>query len=160
KLIEVKTDIAKKKYESAEAIYASTRSTMFAAAAGCIVLGLGLGYGLSLLIANPLRKILAVLEAVARGDLSKRADVGTTDEAGRGAPALNAAIAAMKKSADATAESLVNGGAMNKVMEATARATTPDDVARAALDAVRDAFGWAYGSFWRVDTKEQVLKFC
>jgi transcriptional regulator with GAF, ATPase, and Fis domain len=30
---------------------------------------------------------------------------------------------------------------------------------RAALDAVRTAFGWAYGSFWEIDPEADVLKF-
>jgi methyl-accepting chemotaxis protein/putative methionine-R-sulfoxide reductase with GAF domain len=159
KVIDIKTEVAKAKHDNAESLYASTRTTMLAATAANIVLGLALGYGLARIIADPLRKVLTVLEAVKAGDLNKRIDVHATDEVGRVATSLNSAIDSMQHSAAATAEALVNGGAMNKVMEATARAKTPDEVTRAALDAVREAFGWAYGSFWKVDFAEQALKF-
>jgi methyl-accepting chemotaxis protein len=159
KVITAKADAAKARYEQSAGIYTSTRSTMFAAAAGCIALGLALGYLLSRIIADPLNKILSVLNSVAAGDLSKQVDVRSTDEVGRVAIALNKAIDAMKKSGEATAESVINSGAVNKVLEATAQAQTPDEVTRAALDAVRQAFGWAYGSFWKIDPKDQALKF-
>ncbi len=34
------------------------------------------------------------------------------------------------------------------MLEAVSLPTTADEVARAALDTVREAFGWAYGSYW------------
>jgi methyl-accepting chemotaxis protein len=159
KLIATKTNVAKEKYEQSRAVYASTRITMLVTSVAATLFALGLGYGISLLIVRPLLKTMTVLEAVAGGDLSKKVDVNTTDEVGRTAAALNVAIDAMKKSSDANAEAVVNGTALNQVMEATAKAKTPDEVTRAALDAVRQSFSWAYGSYWKVDPKEQVLRF-
>jgi methyl-accepting chemotaxis protein len=52
-----------------------------------------------------------------------------------------------------------NTRAISETFEAVAAARTPDEAAVAALNAVRSAFGWAYGSFWRLDPAENVLKF-
>ncbi len=49
--------------------------------------------------------------------------------------------------------------AVNRVLEAVGSSNTPSEAAMAALTTVRDAFGWAYGSYWPLDEKENVLKF-
>ncbi|MEV7625153.1 GAF domain-containing protein [Actinoplanes sp. NPDC089786] len=46
-----------------------------------------------------------------------------------------------------------------KVLDALAGADTTAGAAQAALDAVRDSFGWAYGSYWRVNGAEKALRF-
>ena len=56
-------------------------------------------------------------------------------------------------------ESTANTSAVNHVLEAMGNAKTCNEAARAALDTVRDAFGWAYGSYWVRDEKENALKF-
>lgn len=45
------------------------------------------------------------------------------------------------------------------VAGATARAATPAEAARGALEAVRTGFMWPYGSFWTVDVKNEHLRF-
>lgn len=56
-------------------------------------------------------------------------------------------------------EGAANTRAVNEVLEAVAKATTPEEVAQSALDTVKQAFGWAYGSYWQLDPAEQVLRF-
>src|SRR5262249_12659029 len=56
-------------------------------------------------------------------------------------------------------EQASNTRAVNEVLAAMGSATTCDSAAQAALDTVRDAFGWAYGSYWKVDPADQLLKF-
>ena len=46
-----------------------------------------------------------------------------------------------------------------RVLEAVQMARTPDEAAKAALDAIRDSLGWAYGSYWRLDSHAGVLRF-
>ena len=58
-----------------------------------------------------------------------------------------------------TEEAASNTRAVNEVLAAMGSADTFDHAAQAALDTVRDAFGWAYGSYWRVDPADQLLKF-
>lgn len=50
------------------------------------------------------------------------------------------------------AESQQNIDAVANVAAAVSSATTTTEAVRIALAAVRDAFGWGYGSFWYVDT--------
>jgi methyl-accepting chemotaxis protein/putative methionine-R-sulfoxide reductase with GAF domain len=59
----------------------------------------------------------------------------------------------------AVQEQAANAAAVSKVLDAVAGATTTDDVATAALNTVREAFGWAYGSYWAMDADGQALRF-
>jgi PAS domain-containing protein len=52
-----------------------------------------------------------------------------------------------------------NTRAVLTVVEALARATTSREAVLGALDTVRAAFGWAYGSYWTLDPDAQVLRF-
>ena len=72
----------------------------------------------------------------------------------------NAALAASAAAAQARAgEAKANTTAVIRVVEAVSAATTTAAAITAALDAVKTAFGWAYGSFWALDAKENALKF-
>ena len=65
--IEVKTDIAKKRFEESQTVYASSRTLMVELVIGGLLLGLGLGYTIARLIARPLTQAVGVLQAVADG---------------------------------------------------------------------------------------------
>ena len=52
-----------------------------------------------------------------------------------------------------------NAQAISRVLENVAAATTRDEVASAALNTVRESFGWDYGSFWARDFGEETLRF-
>jgi methyl-accepting chemotaxis protein len=49
--------------------------------------------------------------------------------------------------------------AVTRVLAALDRTTTTDEVARVALDTVRECFGWAYGSYWQVAAEDRQLHF-
>jgi putative methionine-R-sulfoxide reductase with GAF domain/uncharacterized protein with GYD domain len=49
--------------------------------------------------------------------------------------------------------------AVTNVVSALGHSTNSAVAVQSALDAVRTAFGWAYGSYWEVDDRENVLKF-
>ncbi|HEX5269024.1 MAG TPA: MCP four helix bundle domain-containing protein, partial [Gemmataceae bacterium] len=102
-VIEVKKDVAKERYADCAAIYASSRTTAITLAVGGMVLGLGLGWGISRLISKPLNQSVGVLQAVAAGDLTKRLDVDTKDEIGQMASALNTAIDQLRSAEEAKA---------------------------------------------------------
>ncbi|HET7488089.1 MAG TPA: methyl-accepting chemotaxis protein, partial [Acidimicrobiales bacterium] len=59
----------------------------------------------------------------------------------------------------AAAEAAADTEAVNKVMAVLQSATAADEAAKAALDTVRESFGWAYGSFWKVDQTDRALHF-
>ena len=49
--------------------------------------------------------------------------------------------------------------AIQQTMTALGRVTTIDVAARVEIDAVRTGFGWAYGSYWKVDPASNTLRF-
>ncbi|GAA4118009.1 hypothetical protein GCM10022215_19130 [Nocardioides fonticola] len=49
--------------------------------------------------------------------------------------------------------------AANRVEAGVAAADTEDEAIMTVLDRIRAEFGWAYGSFWRVDPVDNVLRF-
>lgn len=57
------------------------------------------------------------------------------------------------------AEEAANTAAVNHVLRALSGAVNTDEAASRALDTVRAAFGWAYGSYWVKDDKLKALKF-
>ncbi len=67
---------------------------------GAVAVGVGLalllGWSIAGMIARPMGKAVAVLEAVAAGDLTKHLDVDTNDEVGQMASALNQALENMR----------------------------------------------------------------
>ncbi len=57
------------------------------------------------------------------------------------------------------AESVRDSGAVNKVLAGLSSATSVDQAVQIALDTVRAEFGWAYGSYWAIDSSDNTLKF-
>jgi len=49
--------------------------------------------------------------------------------------------------------------AVTRVLGALDRASTEEEVARVALDTVRECFDWAYGSYWKVAPEDRALHF-
>lgn len=49
--------------------------------------------------------------------------------------------------------------AIRRVVDRLAAATSAEEAARGALEAVREAFGWAYGSYWALDAAGGYLRF-
>jgi methyl-accepting chemotaxis protein len=58
-----------------------------------------------------------------------------------------------------TREQTENSQAISRVLESLGAATSREEVASAALDTVRESFGWAYGSFWALDADTNSLRF-
>jgi putative methionine-R-sulfoxide reductase with GAF domain len=56
-------------------------------------------------------------------------------------------------------ENLDDQNAVTTVVAKVGEATAEPAALRIALESVRTAFGWAYGSFWALDEAENVLKF-
>ena len=57
------------------------------------------------------------------------------------------------------AEMASDTAAINQLLLAMNRASTEREVAKVALDIIREAFGWSYGATWEVDTAARVLRF-
>jgi methyl-accepting chemotaxis protein len=61
--------------------------------------------------------------------------------------------------AERDAEAASDMSAVNKVLAAVGAATSMEEATQVALDTVRSAFGWAYGSYWKVDSDARALKY-
>ncbi|MCX6396455.1 MAG: GAF domain-containing protein [Propionibacteriales bacterium] len=64
-------------------------------------------------------------------------------------------LAGERRVAEATADT----AAVNNVLGSLSAATSVDEAVQLALDTVRNDFGWAYGSFWKIDEADNKLKF-
>ena len=97
------------------------------------------------------RGIGQVATAAAQGSLDARVDVNKFQ--GRH---LERAVA-VNKMLDAVThkaiEAAANTKAVSDVMQSIGTVSTVDEAVRAALDAVRAAFNWTYGSYWLLDPK-------
>ncbi|HEY0215295.1 MAG TPA: GAF domain-containing protein [Cellulomonas sp.] len=56
-------------------------------------------------------------------------------------------------------EARANIDAVTAVVRALASTSTTTDAVRSALEVVRERFGWAYGSYWRIDPEDSALHF-
>lgn len=57
------------------------------------------------------------------------------------------------------AEAMADTAAVNTLLSSLTSVAHVDEAVQTALDTVRAEFGWAYGSFWRIDPEDQLLKF-
>lgn len=57
------------------------------------------------------------------------------------------------------AEAEADTAAVNKILSSLSSATDVEQAVQSALDTVRTEFGWAYGSFWKIDPADRTLKF-
>jgi GAF domain-containing protein len=61
--------------------------------------------------------------------------------------------------AERQAEAARDTDAVTRVLREVSTATSRERAMAQALDTIREGFGWAYGSYWAVDEKDQVLRF-
>ncbi len=94
-LIKTVTMVAKDINEDGNATAASAQMTLMGGTGATVVLSMLIGVTIAGSITGPLGRTVVVLEGVAKGDLTKRADVDSQDEVGRMAVALNTAIGAL-----------------------------------------------------------------
>jgi len=71
-------------------------------------------------------------------------------------PSLDGADAALVLQID---EANANTAALSRVVAAMQKAQNAAQAAQSALDTVREAFGWQYGSYWVVDATKRFVSF-
>ena len=105
-LEKVKTayDKQSKRIQKAEAeaklISRGSRLQILAIGAGAVLIGLFAAIAILRSVVSPIKKTMAVLEAVASGDLSQTLQIESRDEIATMADSLNTAVIALKKSMD------------------------------------------------------------
>ena len=136
-------------------VYRSARVWIVSLLVTATTLGSVTAWLIARMIARPVARAVTVLEAVAKGDLEQRLDATSTDEVGRLAAAMNTTVVALRVGREVAKDT----AALMHVKADVGQAKTADDAVRAALESVRTTFGWAYGSFWKLDAAAGVLRF-
>ena len=131
--------------------YAAAKTWILSLLAAAVVAGGLIAWFIARIICRPVNQTVDVLEAMAKGDYSRKLAVTSTDEMGRMATALNATVDAVNAAVSSAKEAAANAAAVSAVLEAVGKSKTPAEAAAAALSAARSAFGFAYGSFWTLE---------
>ncbi|WP_224981968.1 methyl-accepting chemotaxis protein [Geomonas agri] len=97
RLVDSKVSQAKLTAEKNEKVASEATSAMIGAAAGGMVVALLLGFFISRMITAPLRKGVDFAHAISKGDLTKNLEVGSKDEVGQLAQALNEMVGNLKE---------------------------------------------------------------
>ena len=87
---------AQKAYERAIESFKSAKNTTFAVTVFSILFSIALGYLLSLLISNPLKKVVDLVGDITKGDLTKTSDIDTKDEVGILAKSMNEMVLSLR----------------------------------------------------------------
>jgi methyl-accepting chemotaxis protein len=105
KIGDAETADAEQNRSHAASVYQQARSLIIIFLLLGVALGIGLGLLVTRMVVVPLRKVSGVLDAMAEGDLTKSADIETTDEVGQMAKALDRARTGMGAAISALAGS-------------------------------------------------------
>jgi methyl-accepting chemotaxis protein len=116
----LKEQLGKDKFEANRQSYQSSRALMLAAAALAILLGVALSLFIAGGFSHPLGLAMAALDRVAAGDLTVTVAVQTSDEVGRMAAALNAALGKLRLTLQEVAASAANSNTSSRELAAAA----------------------------------------
>lgn len=96
-LIKVNIELAEKSNKEANAQFNQAKTTTITVVLVAMVLSVLIGYLIALLISRPLTKIVALVEHVASGDLTKTTDINTKDEVGNLAKSINVMVVNLRQ---------------------------------------------------------------
>jgi len=85
--------------------------------------------------------------------------MGSATSAKKVTTAANSSKAVTAQLTARIVEANSNTQALVKLMEALGNARSSEEATATALETVKSAFGWAYGSFWKVTPKDNTLRF-
>jgi methyl-accepting chemotaxis protein len=131
KMVNADTAAAKARAQAVANGYNRSRRNTIGLLVLGLVLAIGLAFYVARLIVNPLRRVCAVMEAVAGGDLTAAADISTQDEIGdvarsmdRATASVRATVAAMASSASTLATSAEELSAVSTQLATNAEETS------------------------------------
>ncbi|MDY3558530.1 methyl-accepting chemotaxis protein [Gemmata sp. JC673] len=138
-LAENKVQAARVGYQENVETYRGARQVLLGVTAAGLLGGLAIGYLIAVVITGPLNRCVTVLEGVAAGDLAQRVQIGTRDELGRMAAALNTAIAALVAAKEAEQRQVRADRERAEREAAVARERTEREAAAARAHADRES---------------------
>ena len=136
-------------------LYRSARQWIIALLAASTATGCAIAWFIGRLVSRPVGRAVTALEAVAKGDLTQTLDATSTDEVGRLASAMNATVTALRASRDAAKDV----AAVAQLKGDVGQAKTVAAAVGAAMEVIRQAFGWASGTYWVVDESTGTMRF-
>lgn len=96
-LIKLNIELAEKSKEESNAQFNQAKTTTITVILVAMVLSIVVGYLIALMISRPLTKIVALVEQVASGDLTKTTNIHTKDEVGHLAKSMNVMVESLRK---------------------------------------------------------------
>ncbi|KZN99094.1 methyl-accepting chemotaxis protein [Pseudobacillus badius] len=123
-LIDMNIELAKQKEIEGNQVVSSSRNlTMFIICLS-ILLSIGLGYFIARIIGRPLHNMVSVVEAVAKGDLSKRIDIEAKDEVGKLGREVNTMIGNLKDLISSVSQNAEQVAAASEELSVSAEQTS------------------------------------
>ncbi len=116
-----------------------------------VALGIAMSIMIGQQIANPLRKVQAVIEAVAEGDLTKTVVIESNDEIGKVSWALNTTVESMKEAIAAVSD------ATNKLAMTGEEVATAAEEVSASIEEVASTTNQFSGTLDSINTNAQTL---
>lgn len=123
-----------------------------------MVVGIGLAYGFSLILAQPLKQLLVVIQRVKGGDLSARVRAWSKDEIGQVQSAFNDMVEELEQSQNKLLTYNRELNAVNELAEALTLGQGIDAVIETALKRVICLTGTDVGTIYLLDKDEMKLK--
>ncbi|KZR60122.1 methyl-accepting chemotaxis protein [Pseudobacillus badius] len=123
-LIDMNIELAKQKEIEGNQVVSSSRNlTMFIICLS-ILLSIGLGYFIARIIGRPLHNMVSVVEAVAKGDLSKRIDIEAKDEVGKLGREVNTMVGNLKALISSVSQNAEQVAAASEELSVSAEQTS------------------------------------
>ncbi|MGA3008781.1 MAG: methyl-accepting chemotaxis protein [Terracidiphilus sp.] len=122
KAIDIKKSHAQEKFDVSNTSYQSARTLMVSAIGISLLLGIILSIFIARSFSVPLGQAVVALERVAGGDLTASLNVGTHDEVGRMATALNGAVERLNSTMQEVADNAANASSSSQQLAAASEA--------------------------------------
>jgi methyl-accepting chemotaxis protein len=118
-----------------------------------------LGLCISRMLCKQLEEIDYSLKLFEGGNLDQEIPIRSRDEIGHVAKSINHIIRETKETHKHTKGMLSEANVMSQMIELLGSSTNHSQAVQGAMDLIRQGFGLAYGSYWRVDPIDKALKF-
>lgn len=133
-LVELNMKLGQESNAEADALEKSARIITIALIILAVLFSIGIGYFIVHIISKPLNKVVALVENVSKGDLSKTTDIDTKDEIGVLAKSVNNMILSLRQTVGSIMASAENVSASSQEISATT-----EEIASGASSQANDA---------------------
>ncbi|OES45646.1 methyl-accepting chemotaxis protein [Domibacillus iocasae] len=133
-LIQLNIELGQKSKAEADALANSARTITIIVIVLAVLFSVGFGYSIARIISKPLKNVVALVENVSKGDLTKTTDIHTKDEVGLLAVSVNNMIMSLRQTVGSIIVSSENVAASSQEISATT-----EEIAGSASNQANDA---------------------